>query len=293
MKISYVILTHNRADLLESCLSSLLKQNYEDLEIIVVDNASTDNTRDMVRQKYHECIYIYSEKNLGVCEGRNVGFRNSSGSLIVVIDDDCIIDDTDFTRKAARYMENNPECGVLCFKIIDANTNDTLSRHIPSTDKSIINHDKTEVSYFLGGAMAIRSQVLDQIGVYPKNYFYSMEETHLSYRIIKTKWEIHYITDLEVIHYESSVARPSWRSIYYHTRNKILLNYEFLPTRYAIINTFIWLCVNFTKALRFSHLKYYFKAIKDAIMEVHNVERQTLNKKDLKKIKSLKGRLYY
>lgn len=90
-KVSVVIPTKDRAGLLPRVLDSVLVQDYPNLEIIVSDDGSSDNTREVVRgyEQHGHCIqYLRNETSMGACSARNLGASNSSGDFLVFVDDD-------------------------------------------------------------------------------------------------------------------------------------------------------------------------------------------------------------
>ena len=89
-KISVIIVTRNREKMLEGCLDSLVKQTRMPDEVVVVDNASTDNTKKVIFsfKKRLPIRYVY-EKQIGMPYARNKGIKVASGSLLLMLDDDC------------------------------------------------------------------------------------------------------------------------------------------------------------------------------------------------------------
>jgi len=88
--VSAIITTHNRADLLPRALKSVLAQTYQPIEIIVVDDASEDNTEKVIRkfQKKHDIRYIKNETSQGPAKTRNIGIEAATGKFIAGLDDD-------------------------------------------------------------------------------------------------------------------------------------------------------------------------------------------------------------
>ena len=86
--VSVVIPTYNRVDYLCEAIKSVLNQTWTDIEIIVVDDASTDNTREVCRKNFPEIILIKNEISVGGGEARNIGIRHSKGEYIAFLDDD-------------------------------------------------------------------------------------------------------------------------------------------------------------------------------------------------------------
>lgn len=90
MKLSIIIPTHNRCDTLRLCLDSVTQQTYSDYEVIVVDDASTDDTPSMIKRDYPQVTYIHLEHNRGPAAARNIGIYRANGDIIVFTDDDCV-----------------------------------------------------------------------------------------------------------------------------------------------------------------------------------------------------------
>lgn len=90
MKISIIIATYNRHDLLKNCLNSILKQTFTDFEVIVVDDGSTDNTEDFFKKEYvdERIRYFKFEENRGQSAARNKGIDESRGELLIIWDSD-------------------------------------------------------------------------------------------------------------------------------------------------------------------------------------------------------------
>ena len=90
--VSIIILNYNAGNLLLDCVESVLQTNYENYEIIVVDNASTDNSQNECNEKFKPIQLIQNQKNLGYCEGNNVGIKGARGEFIVILNPDTIVE---------------------------------------------------------------------------------------------------------------------------------------------------------------------------------------------------------
>jgi len=90
--VSIIILNYNAGSLLLDCINSILKTNYQNYEIIVVDNASNDQSHIKCKEKFPDIHIIENSENLGYCEGNNVGIRKAKGDYIIVLNPDTIVD---------------------------------------------------------------------------------------------------------------------------------------------------------------------------------------------------------
>ena len=113
-RVSVVIPTHNRRRKLARLIESILRSDYprDRLEIIVVDDASTDGTAEFVRSRFGELVRVVrNEHDLFLAESRNVGVRASSGEYVLVIDDDNVVD-RGMIRELVEFMERHRRVGV-------------------------------------------------------------------------------------------------------------------------------------------------------------------------------------
>ena len=90
--ISVVVLNYNAGELLLNCIESIKKSIYKNLEIIVVDNISTDKSQKMCKEKYPDIKLIQNDKNFGYCEGNNIGIREAKGDYIIILNPDTIVE---------------------------------------------------------------------------------------------------------------------------------------------------------------------------------------------------------
>ena len=89
--VSIIILNYNAGKLLTECVESVFNSNYNNLEVIVVDNVSKDNSHKECKEKFQKIKLIENEENLGYCEGNNVGIRESVGEFLVILNPDVIV----------------------------------------------------------------------------------------------------------------------------------------------------------------------------------------------------------
>ncbi|MFE3559408.1 glycosyltransferase family 2 protein [Streptomyces sp. NPDC059193] len=170
-------------------------------------------------------------ENLGIPGGRNEGVRwleehGGGVDIVLVLDDDGLLPRTDSLRLVREAFAENPRLGVVSFRIVDEEGR-TQRRHVPRLGGA----DPTlsgPVTTFLGGAHAIRSNVIDQVGEFPAEFFYAHEETDFAWRALDAGWEIDYRADLLLRHPRTEASR---HAVYYRNtgRNRVWLAKRHLP----------------------------------------------------------------
>lgn len=116
-KISVIVPTYNRVGMLRRCIDSILSQNYSDIEIVIVDDGSTDGTFDIVKKEYSEktnIVYHYNEKNLGPGGSRQKGYQIATGQYIVFADDDDFYIEPQFFLNAIALFLENHSLAMVC-----------------------------------------------------------------------------------------------------------------------------------------------------------------------------------
>lgn len=121
---SVVVLTHNRVQALCRCIDSILRSDYPNTELIVVDDASSDGTEQVVRQRYPACKIIRHDTPLLTCAGIKEGLRGSSGEYVLIIDDDNVLDEGALTGLAELFRMDPTiaVAGPVCYYLDHPNT---------------------------------------------------------------------------------------------------------------------------------------------------------------------------
>jgi len=294
-QVSFVVATMNRKDILRRCLDSIVKQQYGNFEVIVVDNGSKDGTPDMVRREYPDVRLFALPENLGVAGGRTAGLRQARGSFMVQLDDDETFPVDTICDHVVTYFAKYPDAGVLCFNILDPDTNRTADRTVPRRDKRMLFED-TPCGYFLGGGCAFRAEVLQTVGYYWDMLSpYGSEEFDLSYRILERGYSIIWCKDIPIHNFETPVARPPGRRTYFETRNRPWVALRHLPWRYVIINFVAWWGYGGLIALKSGTPTSYFRGLWDCIQGLPAVykERKVISKTTIRTLRAHSGPLYY
>lgn len=136
-KISVIVAVYNTEKYIEKCLRSLLNQTYQNLEIIVVDDGSTDNSKEVLKKYSHndKIKLIYNKKNSGLSYSRNVGLENATGDYIGYIDSDDYVDLDYYEKLIQAIIENKADIAICDMKIVDEETNTEVISKCCNSDK--------------------------------------------------------------------------------------------------------------------------------------------------------------
>lgn len=215
--VSAIICTHNRDRYLGFAIDSLLAQDFSDFEIIVVDNGSSDRTREVVeaRLKDQRLRYIYKSE-IGLSIARNTGAKIAYGEILAYLDDDAIAAPQWLKTIYTAYREN-PRLAIAGGKVTliwtDGITapnwlSDGLAGNLGAYDlgDSMVQIDRPGLTP-RGLNYSMRKSFLDQIGGFDPNLgrvgknLLSNEELHMTHLALQTGWEVAYLPDACVAHH--------------------------------------------------------------------------------------------
>ncbi|MCW3998719.1 MAG: glycosyltransferase family 2 protein [Candidatus Bathyarchaeota archaeon] len=263
--VSIVILNWNGGDYVRKCVQSVLETDYpkELIEILVVDNGSTDKSADSIA-KFGRIILIKNDKNYGYCIGNNIGVDNSSGQLIVLLNNDVMVDRAwlkDIVNKA-----NDPEVGIVGCRLYYPETKIIQSIGFSKKwlgfwetvgsgyeDKGQFNKI-SEIDFVSGAALAIKRELVQKIGLFDPDFYAYCEDQDLCYRAKAAGYKV-VTSQAKVYHYGSmSFSNFPIRKLYLTYRNTTLLifkNYDMESVITYLLQfpfkTFIWDASKFLK----------------------------------------------
>ncbi|HKM19859.1 MAG TPA: glycosyltransferase [Candidatus Dojkabacteria bacterium] len=239
--VSIVIPVHNGEKYIKESIDSCLAQTYSNIEIIVVDDKSTDNTLEILKG-YGEKIKVFPvEKQNGLGNVINIGIRASKGKYIARMDADDIMY-PDRIEKQVEYLENNPSCVAVGGQIdvINENSDITGHREYAQNDKDL-KKNRFLFQPFAHPAVTLRKSTLEEIGLYPED-MWKVEDVKL-FLILSTKGEFANLPDT-VLKYRMTFQTESQSKMVEHfkltndMRNWAIQNLDIKPTfrEYVIWN---------------------------------------------------------
>lgn len=277
MMVSISILTYNRSETLQGLLKSLSSLSYSHLEIIVVDNNSTDNTKKIVKEIYPKVNYTRTNKNIGV-SARNIGLKKAKGKIIITLDDDVIgLNDSDLNYIYQLFL-NRPKLAAVNFKVLDSKTQRICNwvHHYDVDVYSDIEFDTYEITE---GAVAFRKDYVEKVGYYSEKFFIAHEGPDLALRLLNAGYSVIYSPRVKVVHCHANSGRKPWYSYYYNTRNQIYLAARNFPIAYSIKFLGRGLIAMLVYSIRDGFIFYWFKAVIDGVKSLPELlkERSRIN----------------
>lgn len=215
MKVSFVIVNYNRKReiLLTIAKTKLLPGfNWNNYEIIVVDNASTDGSSEAIAALHPEVTLITNEKNEGA-PAWNAGFEIASGEYFVILDDDSHIDIG--LDNAIAYLDTHPNVGVLALNIQGGAFQTSNWKHL------------RRYAGFIGCGAIIRKTLYDRIGGYADWIFLYSNEYEYGIRCMEAGYDIVYFGHCFVTHRTSKINRSSKRLVVFSVRNELAIVYKY------------------------------------------------------------------
>ena len=232
VNISIIIPSWNAKKYLQTCIESTIRetQNYK-TEIIVVDNASTDGSVELVKEQFQHVKLICNDANLGFATANNIGIKNSSGKYIFLINSDVKVLNGTIGLMLA-YMNEHPEIGMLGPQILDSNGNiqrscmgfptlwntfcralalDTLfpkSKLFGGYMMTFWPHDSIrDVNVINGCFWMVKREALDEVGLLDERFFIYAEDKDWCKRFWDAGWKVVYFPEAKAIHYGAPVLQ--------------------------------------------------------------------------------------
>ncbi|MEU1469270.1 glycosyltransferase family 2 protein [Streptomyces sp. NPDC005761] len=261
MKLGAVIITMgNRPAELRALLDSVAGQDGDRIEVVVVGNGSP------VPEVPAGVRTVELPENLGIPGGRNVGIEafGPSGAdvdALLFLDDDGHLPLTDTAELCRQAFEADPRLGIISFRIADPDTGETQRRHVPRL-RAADPMRSSRVTTFLGGANAVRTRVIAEVGPLPGDFFYAHEETDLAWRALDAGWQIDYRADMVLNH---PTTAPSRHAVYHRmvARNRVWLARRNLPAPLVPVYLGVWLLLTLLRKPSGPALKAWFGGFRE------------------------------
>lgn len=247
MDLSIIIVSYNTRNLLRNCLQSIYANASEgDFEVLVIDNASTDGSANMVKEEFPQVELICNEKNLGFAKANNLGIERSNGRHILLLNSD-----TEVLAGAldgmVNFLEAHPDVDVLGCQLLDSMGKAeescgffptpkaillTKLRHrkllepwFKNSRASILSPERAQgVDWVTGACLMTRRRVVNEVGLLDEKMFMYFEDVDWCYRMKKAGWKIYFAPEVRIIHKRgASLEQVPDRMIYEYRRSELHL----------------------------------------------------------------------
>ncbi len=205
--VSVLIVNYNTAKYAEACIKSLLNQRNIKLEIIVVDNASVDDSVNVLKNVFgKKIILIESKENLGFGRANNLAAGKAKGEFILSLNPDTEIQDQLAISKMVDFLAGNQRLGMVGPKIHEPRKNKYVTPRLsyPSSKKLKFNQNFKQlpgkIAWLLGACLLLRHEVYQEISGFDPDYFLYGEDADIGLRLRKHGYEIGYCEAATIIH---------------------------------------------------------------------------------------------
>jgi GT2 family glycosyltransferase len=309
--ISIITVNYNGKKWLKSCFDSLLAQTYRNFEIIVVDNASVDDSVEFIKKNYPSIKIVKSKNNLGTAGGNNLGEKHAKGEYILLLNNDTYVE-KDFLEKFIKAFEKIPNLAVAQSKLVliaDENILDSCGSFW--TDSSFLYHvgngkDSKNPLYntpfpvfsVKSASAMIKRSVIKKIGFYDEDFWYYYEETDFCHRAWLAGYQSWYWPSAITHHAVGGTALTfnNAHMQFHNFKNKLLsflLNFEaknlllYVPV-YLLLNFFlsiVWLAQG-----KFQHVYALYHAI---FWNIQNFGNTMTKRKNIQRLRKMKDSEYF
>ena len=258
--VSVIVLNYNAGELLLNCIESIKKSAYKNLEIIVVDNISTDKSQRICKEKYPDIKLIQNDENFGYCEGNNIGIREAEGDYIMILNPDTIVESNWIEELISAYNKfgeglYQPKHLSLNEKTVYMSAGNMLNifgfgyaREKGNKDENQFNKIE-EIGYASGTCLFTSSAVLKKVGLFDPFIFLYHDDLDLGWRASQLGIKSYYVPTSLIYHAESYSLKWNAEKFYWLERNRkycILTHYskqtysKIFPTLLAV-DFFVWM----------------------------------------------------
>ena len=252
-QLSVVIVHENTVGLLRNCLKSVVAETGLALEIIVVDNASTDGSADLVAHEFPRARLIRNSENVGFARANNQGLRASSGRYALLLNSDTVVR-PGALASLVKFMETHPAVGACSPRLVRPDgtpqpyafgEDPTLRYLLQRATNQVFFHRYLHnwgcsalqvVDWVSGACLLARREAIDQVGLLDENFFMYLEDNDWCLRLRRAGWKICYYPKAEVIHLggQSLQQKPSARAAYARSLKYFYAKHYSRPAQWAL-----------------------------------------------------------
>jgi len=264
LNISVVILNWNRPQDTISAVDSVLGQDYPDFEVLVWDNASTDNSRAVLEARFAgspAVRFVWSEYNHGVAGGRNRAFRVAAGGILLSLDSDAVLKGSRSLSEIAAALAP-PDVGAVSFEVVRPDG------HLmwPFTRPAAAWRSRSFETLRLDGCgFAVKREAFARVDGFAEHFSpYGAEDQHFAWKLIAEGYRILYVPSVTVVHAFAPHGRTAMQ-FRRHVRNSLWVPLELAPMPHALLSAGKLACSLLRDALEQRAITPYLGGVAEAV----------------------------
>jgi len=253
--LSVALVNWNNCDYLRQCLESIEAADLPlDYDIVVSDNGSSDGSLEMLAERFPYVKVVQNGRNVGVARGNNECIRNSSGRYVYILNNDTIVNRAS-VMAMVRHLDEHPEVGAVGGNLL--NHDGTLQAsfcYFPTLWEEflLVSHigmvrnpyfpahngvwpQARAVDWISSASIVVRRSAIEQIGLVDEEYFIYSDETDWQYHLWQAGWAVHYLPEVNTIHFGGGSFQPGDRRYTLVYRGRMLFARKHYSHLYSIV----------------------------------------------------------
>lgn len=251
IQLSICIVNWNTRDKIRECLNSIFNHNEGlSIEVIVVDNASSDRTGEMIKREFPNVILVENKENLGYGKANNIAIMRCVGEYILLLNPDIVLFEPCFL-KMIEFLELKKQAGILSCQLInkDGLIQKSFFENFPTPLSELYrglflkkavealhvqnNVPKFEVAWVVGACIMMKSETLKSLGGFDERYFMYAEDMDLCYRVRRLNLKVYYSENIKMMHYHGESSKKQ-KIAHYSALMQKESTYIFIRDRYGV-----------------------------------------------------------
>lgn len=224
-KVSIILLNWNSGEVTKDCIASLHKTNYQNYEIVVVDNGSVDGSDEELASKFHNIVLLKNKMNMGFAGGNNIGIKYalaSGADYVLILNNDTIVNEN-FLSEMVKIALKNESCGMVTGKIYYHDNPEIIwyaggiinkftlrTKHLGQNERENGKYSEiSHVSFISGCCMLVKKSLIEKIGAFDERFFAYAEDLDWSLRAIKAGYNLVYVPSAKLWHKVSVTVKKN------------------------------------------------------------------------------------
>ena len=237
-QLTFIITTFNSAEVIDACLNKI---NFDNYEVIVVDNNSSDKTTEIISEKYPLVNLIKNKKNYGYGRANNIGLRATTTPYALILNPDAFIFEKDL-EKIIAMMDKNPEIGIGAPLLLNSypQSQSDISHELAIVNNNLIKDfgDFKAVKYIIGACEILRMEFFNKIGFFDEKIFLYYEDDEICHRTILNNKICAVCTEALAYHIGQGSSGTNLRGIYRRFWHRALSKFYWKEKQKGFFNAY-------------------------------------------------------